>query len=122
MSGYLAKPDLRKRLAPWQRSRKPVNQEGRIGRLQRSFNSRTMAGWRFWAQERGIPLASAVSGNTAQLVVGHIEDRSTDPALRTDPRNVAPITWSENEEMKFDHAKRREYQAKMRAWVHRYFS
>ena len=109
------KRDQRKKVPPWQRQREPVPAEGRIGKEQKAFNARMMAEWRYLYGD----IQSAVSGRTGQIVVGHIEDRSLEPGLRTARSNVAPITWQENREMKFDLELRKEYQAKMRRWVQR---
>ncbi len=116
MSGYMPNPERRKRLPPWQHARKPIDKKGKVGKAQDAFNKRTMAGWRF---RYGVCLCSAVSGLTGQLVVGHIEDRSLEPSLRTVASNVAPITWYENEAMKTDYGLRRKYQKLMREWVER---
>lgn len=110
------KPERRQRLAPWQHARKSIPKEGKIGKAQKAFNARMMAGWRF---RYGITLCSAVSGLTGQLTVGHIEDRSLEPSMRTLEGNVAPITWHENEAMKTDMPLRRNYQRLMREWVER---
>jgi hypothetical protein len=111
---YLPKPPRRVKLPPWQRAAKPIEKEGKVGKAQTAFNRRKMAEWRF---RYGAGLASAISGQTGQLVVGHIEDRSLEPSLRTVDSNVAPITWAENNRMKTDHAYRAAAQREMRAWV-----
>ena len=49
--------------------------------------------------------------------VAHIKDKSTNPELRWDVKNVAPLTPANNQAMKYNLAIRETMQCLMRAWV-----
>ena len=124
--------------------RKPLNRIGKVGRKNDQFSQDMLAAW-FSSAVLKDP--SCIQGRDlngspclvfiktaddydawikrddkgrytgTNVNVAHIRDKATDPKLRWNPRNVAPLTPYNNQRMKYDHDVRETMQVLMKAWV-----
>ena len=124
------------------KARKPLDRIGKVGRGNAAFTQQMLEAWftsallKNGAHARdgnGSPMSVMIetadgyeawikrddkgryTGTNVQ--VAHIRDKSTDPKLRWDPRNVAPLTPYNNQRMKYDLEVRETMQVLMKAWV-----